>query len=67
MIPVTTTFANQPTTSHLSWRSTLETWAAPVVDAGELAEAEEAVAAAVAVAAAGWAAERHAGEDGLKR
>lgn len=52
MIPVTTTFANQPTTSHLSWRSTLETWAAPVAGAGELAEAEEAVAVA-AVAAAG--------------
>lgn len=57
--PVTTTSANQPTTSHLSWRSTLETWAAPAAGVGELAEA--------GAGAVGEAPGRHAGEDGPKR
>lgn len=61
MSPLTTTSANQPTTSHPSWRSTSETSAALAAGVGELAEAEEAVAVA------GEAQGRHAGEDGPKR
>lgn len=62
MSPPTTTSANQPTTSHPSWRSISETWAALAAGVGELAEAGEAAAVA-----AGEAPGRHAGEDGPKR
>lgn len=57
--PLITTSANQPTTSHLSWRSILETWVAPAAGAGERAEAGEA--------AEQGAAGQHAGEDAPKR
>lgn len=59
MSPVNTISANQPTTSRPSWRSTLETWAAPVAGVGAPVEGGEA--------AAGEAAGRHAGEDAPKR
>lgn len=59
MSRVTTTSANQPMTSHLSWRSILETWVALAAGGGEHAEAGEA--------AEQEAAGQHAGEDGLKR
>lgn len=59
MNPPTTTSANQPMTSHLSWRSISETWVALGAGAGERAGAGEA--------AAQEAAGQHAGEDALKR
>lgn len=61
--PVTTISANQPTTSHLNLKSTLEIWAVLDVGVGVLAEAGEAVVVVVVVEAA----EQHVGEDGLKR
>lgn len=57
-LPITTS-ANRPTTSHLSWRSTSETWAAPAVGAGALVGAGEA--------AGEEAAGRRVAEGALKR
>lgn len=56
--PITTS-ANQPMTSHLSWRLILETWVALAAGAVDRVEA----GGAVEPEAAG----RHVGEDGPKR